>query len=40
MLFDVLVGVGRSPLSNEVVAGVVFFGVAGIYWLTAFSREA
>lgn len=35
----VLVGVGRSPLSNEVVAGVVFFGVAGIYWLTAFSER-
>lgn len=35
----VLAGVGRSPLSNEVVAGVVFFGVAGIYWLTAFSEK-
>lgn len=33
----VLAGVGRSPLSNEVVSGVVFFGLAGVYWLTSFS---
>lgn len=35
----VLAGVGRSPLSNEVVSGVVFFGVAGGYWLTSFSEK-
>lgn len=36
----VLAGVGRSPLSNEVLAGVVFLGLAGIYWLTAFSERS
>ncbi|WP_241157246.1 DmsC/YnfH family molybdoenzyme membrane anchor subunit [Adlercreutzia sp. ZJ242] len=35
----VLAGVGRSPLSNEVFAGVVFLGLAGVYWLTAFSER-
>ncbi len=35
----VLAGVGRSPLSNEVVSGVVFFGLAGVYWLTAFAEK-
>ncbi|WP_241156423.1 MULTISPECIES: DmsC/YnfH family molybdoenzyme membrane anchor subunit [unclassified Adlercreutzia] len=35
----VLAGVGRSPLSNEVFAGVVFLGLAGMYWLTAFSER-
>lgn len=35
----VLAGVGRSPLSNEVVSGVMFFGVAGVYWLTSFSEK-
>lgn len=33
----VLLGVGSSPLSNEVAAGVVFLGVAGAYWLLSFS---
>ena len=33
----VLTGVGRSPLSNEVFAGVVFLGLAGGYWLYSFS---
>lgn len=33
----VLLGVGSSPLSNEVAAGVVFLGVAGVYWLLSFS---
>lgn len=35
----VLAGVGRSPLSNEVFCGVVFLGLAGVYWLTAFSER-
>lgn len=34
----VLTGVGRSPLSNEVCAGVVFFGVAGSYWFYSFTQ--
>lgn len=33
----VLTGVGRSPLSNEVAASVVFFGLAWIFWLAGFS---
>ena len=32
-------GVGRSPLSNEVVAVVVFLFFAGIIWLYSFNRE-
>lgn len=35
----VLLGVGSSPLSNEVASAVVFLGLAGLYWLTAFSRR-
>ena len=34
----VLTGVGRSPLSNEVCAGVVFFGAAGSYWFYSFTQ--
>lgn len=36
----VLAGFGRSPLSNEVVCGVVFLGAAGVFWLTSFSEGA
>lgn len=35
----VLAGVGRSPLSNEVFSGVVFLGLAGVYWLSSFSEK-
>lgn len=35
----VLAGVGRSPLSNEVFSGVVFLGLAGIYWVTSFDER-
>lgn len=35
----VLSGFGRSPLSNEVVCGVVFLGAGGIYWLTSFASR-
>lgn len=35
----VLTGFGRSPLSNEVVCGVVFLGSGGIYWLTSFASK-
>ncbi|MEG1098077.1 MAG: DmsC/YnfH family molybdoenzyme membrane anchor subunit [Raoultibacter sp.] len=34
----VLLGVGRSPLSNEVFAAVFFLGLAGTYWLLSFSE--
>lgn len=34
----VLTGFGRSPLSNEVVCGVVFLGAAGVFWLTSFAE--
>lgn len=33
----VLTGVGRSPLSNEVVSGVVFLALLGVYWYYSFS---
>lgn len=34
----VLNGIGRSPLSNEVFAGAIFFGLAGSYWFYSFTR--
>lgn len=33
----VLAGVGRSPLSTEVVCAVAFLALAGVYWLLTFS---
>lgn len=35
----VLRGFARSPLSDEVVASVVFFGLAWIYWYLCFSSR-
>lgn len=35
----VLSGVARSPLSDEVIASVVFFGFAWIYWYLCFSQR-
>lgn len=35
----VLTGVGRSPLSNEVVCAVAFLALAGVYWLLTFSHR-
>lgn len=35
----VLLGVGSSPLSNEVFCIVLFLGVSGIYWLYSFSQK-
>lgn len=35
----VLLGVGRSPLSNEVLAAAVFLGAVGTYWLASFGRR-
>lgn len=32
-------GVGRSPLSNEVCAAVVFLFLVGSYWMCAFKRR-
>lgn len=34
----VLTGAGRSPLSNEVIAAVIFITLAWLYWLLAFVR--
>lgn len=33
----VFMGVGRSPLSNEVFCAVVFLAFAGVYWLYSFA---
>lgn len=33
----VLAGVGRSPLSNEVVTGAVFLGFVGSFWFYSFT---
>lgn len=35
----VLTGVGRSPLSNEVLATVIFAGLGWLYWLLGFSER-
>lgn len=35
----VMTGIGRSPLSNEVSASVVFFALAGIYWIASFRDK-
>lgn len=35
----VLTGVGRSPLSNEVVAAVAFLALGGIYWIVSFRDD-
>lgn len=35
----VFMGVGRSPLSNEVFTAVVFLGLAGLYWLYSFTEK-
>ena len=35
----VLTGVGRSPLSNEVVCAILFLGVTGAFWLYSFSMH-
>ena len=32
-------GVGRSPLSNEVLAAVAFLFLAGSYWMAAFKQH-
>lgn len=35
----ILLGVGSSPLSNEVSAAVVFLGLAGVRWMLSFARR-
>lgn len=35
----VLAGIGRSPLSNEVIASVAFFALSGMSWYVGFSRQ-
>lgn len=35
----VFMGVGRSPMSNEVFSAVVFLGLTGMYWLYTFSLK-
>lgn len=35
----VLKGINRSPLSNEVVAVVVFLAIGGLYWIASFRDD-
>lgn len=35
----VITGVGRSPLSNEVVAAVAFLVLGGVYWIVSFRDD-
>lgn len=35
----VLKGIGRSPLSNEVVAVVIFLAIGGLYWIASFRDD-
>lgn len=35
----VFMGVGRSPLSNEVFCAVLFLALAGLYWLYSFAEH-
>lgn len=35
----VLTGIGRSPLSNEVVAAVAFLALGGVYWILSFRDD-
>ncbi len=35
----VITGIGRSPLSNEVVAAVAFLALGGIYWIISFRND-
>lgn len=37
--FGVLAGLGASPLSNELFAGVVFAVLAIVYWIVAFAGK-
>ena len=37
--FGVFAGVGSSPLSNEVLAGVVFAALAVVYWVLALAGK-
>lgn len=35
----VLTGIGRSPLSNEVIAAVGFLALGGVYWILSFRDD-
>lgn len=35
----VISGIGRSPLSNEVVAAVAFLAIGGVYWIASFRDD-
>ena len=35
----VITGIGRSPLSNEVVAAVAFLALGGVYWILSFRDD-
>ena len=35
----VFMGVGRSPLSNEVFSAVIFLAFSGVYWLYSFAEK-
>ena len=35
----VFTGVGRSPLSTEVFAAVIFLALAGVFWLYSFAER-
>ncbi len=35
----VFAGIGRSPLSNEVLSAVIFLFLVGSYWMMAFKRN-
>lgn len=35
----VIAGIGRSPLSNEVVAAVAFLALGGVYWILSFRDD-
>jgi anaerobic dimethyl sulfoxide reductase subunit C (anchor subunit)/Tat-targeted selenate reductase subunit YnfH len=37
--FAVFGGIGRSPLSNEILCGVIFLVLAGFYWLVALTGK-
>jgi anaerobic dimethyl sulfoxide reductase subunit C (anchor subunit)/Tat-targeted selenate reductase subunit YnfH len=37
--FNVINGIGRSPLSNEIAVGVVFFAAALVYWVVALTGK-
>ncbi|MCD8316701.1 MAG: dimethyl sulfoxide reductase anchor subunit [Eggerthellaceae bacterium] len=35
----VTTGIGRSPLSNEVVSSVIFLVLGGVYWIVSYAKK-